>query len=64
MTKDGDSKVTTQRDRFIEAARQLGADKDDGALDRVLGRVAPPVRPKKAGEAVEDGEAQERLVPK
>lgn len=52
-----------QRDRFIEAARHLGADEDDNALNRVLGKVAPPVRPKKAGD-VEDGEAQERLVPK
>ena len=35
----------SQHDRFLEAARKLGADKDDGTLDRVLGKVAPPVRP-------------------
>lgn len=35
-----------QHNRFIETARKLGADKDDGTLDRVLGKVAPPVRPK------------------
>ncbi len=35
-----------QRDRFIDVARKLGADKDDGTLACVLGKVAPPVRPK------------------
>lgn len=35
-----------QRNRFIETAKALGADKDDGTLDRVLGQVAPPVVPK------------------
>ena len=36
----------SQGARFIEAARQLGADKDDGTLDRVLGKVAPPAQPR------------------
>lgn len=35
----------TQSDRFIETARKLGADKDAEALDRVFGKVVPPVVP-------------------
>lgn len=45
-----------QSNRFIETARELGADKDDEALDRVFGKVVPPVVPK-APES-------EKLVPK
>lgn len=39
-------KSKCQSDRFIETAKALGADKDDGILDRVLGQVAPAVVPK------------------
>ena len=37
-------KDKTQRQRFIEAARKLGADESEGAFDRALGKVAsaPP----------------------
>ena len=35
-----------QSDRFIETARELGADTDADALDRVFGKVVPPVAPK------------------
>ena len=38
--------ATTQQDRFIETARELGADTDAEALDRVFGKVVPPVVPK------------------
>jgi hypothetical protein len=31
-------------------ARALGADKDEGALDRVFGKVVPPVLPKPTGK--------------
>jgi hypothetical protein len=34
-----------QSERFLETARALGADKDEGALDRVFGKVVPPVVP-------------------
>ena len=34
-----------QRFRFEEMARNLGADQDEGALDRVFGKVVPPVLP-------------------
>lgn len=46
-----------QRDRFLETARALGADQDEGALDRVFGRVVPPVVPKPA-EKPEDKEGK------
>jgi hypothetical protein len=59
----------SQAERFIETARQLGADKDDGTLDRLLGKVAPPVRPcapvqdSEAGDAMtEEGRIPERTI--
>ncbi len=45
MSKD-DKTSTSQHDRFIETARELGADADGEALDRVFGKVVPPVVPK------------------
>ena len=39
-------KLPSQPERFLETARALGADKDEGALDRVFGKVVPPVLPK------------------
>ncbi len=44
-----------QRDRFIETARKLSADTDAEALDRVFGKVVPPVVPKAPEK--EDNEA-------
>ncbi len=40
-----DKEHVTQADRFIEAARELGADTDADVLDRVFGKVVPPVVP-------------------
>ena len=37
-SKDGEP--TAQRDRFIEAARQLGADEDEAAFKAKLAQVA------------------------
>lgn len=37
-----------QSERFKEAARELGADTDDGALDRILDEMAK--RPRKDGD--------------
>ena len=44
------NKPTTKRDnpeqsaRFIETGKTLGADKDEGALDRVFKKIAPEKR--------------------
>jgi hypothetical protein len=64
-----DKSSLDQRARFIEAARQLDADKDDGTLARLLGKVAPPVRPRtppqdtKVGDAMtEEGRIPERTI--
>ena len=47
--KGNDAKSATgQHARFLETARELGADQDEGALDRVFGKVVPPVLPKPA----------------
>ena len=46
MCPEGQDDKLSQRDRFIEAARQLGTDHDEETLDRVLGKVAPPVLPR------------------
>lgn len=45
-TKSRTAAGDSQADRFIETARALGADKDEGALERVFGKVVPPVLPK------------------
>ena len=41
----------TQSERFVEAARELGADQSEGPLDQVLRKIVkapvPPKRPKK-----------------
>jgi hypothetical protein len=37
--------ATSQHARFLETARELGADQDTDALDRVFGKVVPPVVP-------------------
>jgi hypothetical protein len=34
-----------QFDRFIDAARQIGAAETDEALDRAIRKIAPPKRP-------------------
>lgn len=41
-----DEAATTQRDRFIKTACELGAEDDTEALDWVLGKVLPPRAPK------------------
>lgn len=40
------SKPTKQSDKFIEAAREVGASEDADVFDRVLGKIAkaPPPR--------------------
>lgn len=53
--KPADQTHTAQADRFRKIARELGADQDEGALDRVFGKVVPPVVPKK----LEDQEAND-----
>lgn len=46
MTKPDSPLVEkTQCERFIETARELGADTDAEALDTVFGKVVPPVVP-------------------
>ena len=57
-TEDVPSQGSEQSARFLATARALGADKDEGALDRVFGKVVPPVLPKAAekdGETDEEG---------
>lgn len=39
------SENPTQHQRFVETAKRLTADQDDSALDRVFGKVVPPVLP-------------------
>lgn len=50
-TKTAD-KGKTQRQRFMEAAREVGADQDEGAFRRTLRKVAtaPVTKPKKASK--------------
>lgn len=43
--------AVSQYDRFIETARELGTDQDAEALDRVFGKVVPPVVPSKSEDA-------------
>ena len=45
---DNESENKGQRARFTETARELGADQDPDALDRVFRKVVPPVTPKPA----------------
>lgn len=40
----------TQRERFEEAARQLGADESDDALDRAMDKLDLRHKPKPEGE--------------
>lgn len=35
------TKTRTQRDRFIETARELGCDEDEGRFNETLKRIAP-----------------------
>ena len=46
MTKVAKRSEENQHARFIETARKLDADQDPDALDRVFGKVVPPVVPK------------------
>ena len=39
-----------QSERFKETAREVGADESADAFDRILGVLAPPKKPAKAGE--------------
>ena len=54
----------SQHDKFVEIARELGADGDDSTLDRVLGKVAPPVLPKKPNADLDRNKEYEPLVRK
>ena len=45
----GQTDRIAQRERFEKTARELGADQDPDALDRVFGKVVPPVLPKPEG---------------
>jgi len=38
-------KEKTQRERFIEAAREIGVDESGGEFERLFKRVVPPKRP-------------------
>ena len=42
--------TSSQHDRFVETARELGADTDPGALDRVFGKVVSSVLPKSSND--------------
>jgi hypothetical protein len=44
--KPPDPNEKPQIKRFIEAAKEHGADKDDGALERVFKKIAPPKKPR------------------
>jgi hypothetical protein len=42
-------------------ARGLGADKDEGALDRVFGKIVPPVLPKAPENDQSEAPVNEKL---
>ena len=50
----------SQADRFRETAKKLGADQDEGALDRVFGKVVPPVLPKAPSSSDGEGDQPQR----
>lgn len=39
-----------QSKRFIESAKELGADEDGSALERILKKVRPPLAPNDEGK--------------
>lgn len=52
----------SQSDRFIETARELGADQDADALDRVFGKVVPPVLPITQEDTMDNDRIPERTI--
>jgi hypothetical protein len=53
MPKKSEDDLASQQDRFKEAARELGADESDGALDRVMGRLDLKKKPEATPPATE-----------
>ena len=51
-----------QKERFIHTAHKLGADQDAEALDRVLGKVVPPVVPITQEAAMNNDRVPERTI--
>lgn len=51
-SKQSSPREITQRDRFIETARELGCDEDEGRFNETLKRVAkaPPLKEKQRKE--------------
>ena len=47
--KPKSEKDKSQRERFIETARQLGVDETGAEFERALAKIAPPKRPKSQG---------------
>lgn len=45
--KAPDPNEKPQHERFKEAARELGADKNSEAFERAFGKVVPPIKPRK-----------------
>lgn len=37
-----------QHERFKEAAKEIGADKNPEAFERAFGKIVPPVKPRKS----------------
>ena len=50
QTKKPDTDTRSQRQKFIDAAREAGVSEDEGAFRRAVRKVAaaPPAKPKKA----------------
>ncbi len=45
--KDPPEDPQAQHERFKEAARKIGADKNAEAFDRAFGKIVPPKKPSK-----------------
>lgn len=50
-----------QFDRFIEAARQIGAGETDEALERAIRKIAPPRHPNKSSVPIDKRKAVDRV---
>lgn len=46
-----------QHERFIEKARELGADESEDALDRVFKRIVPPKEARPSGKSPQSVES-------
>lgn len=48
--KDPPEDPAKQHERFKEAAKELGADKNAEAFERAFGNIVPPAKPKRDAE--------------